>query len=423
MMHTHGAESVHSLHCSATLARPFMNRLFRPVFAVTLVLLLGACTGPGDGDADVAADAAGSGDSGADDVGAEDSETPDDTYTPPTDAFGTDTGGDFDAPGIDTEPELLEYPDVEPDVPVEVGEPPVVTTVWPSSGTSDGGDLIIVNGRNFTWDLDVRIGGVPVSYVDVVDEFEFWMRTEPMPPGTYDMKVSNRGGTGQLDDAFTYVAPLEVHVVEPSEGVVDGRFYVTVRGQGFGPDTRFLFGEREALEVDVINDARAEVQVPPAETPGAIDVIAFDTRFARLDDGFSYSRRPSLNQLLPPIGSALGGDVVRIDGYGINESCTLLIDGVETEVFRGDDGWLAAETPGGTPGTVYASVDCGERGADFLADAYTYVSDDESAIYGVWPAIGFASGGEVVTVYGTGLANATEVRFGTTEGEIVDNGE
>ena len=54
-------------------------------------------------------------------------------------------------------------------------------------------------------------------------------------------------------DAFTYI-DLRLDSITPPEGAIAGGTRVEIQGNGFGPDSRLFFDQREATDVVVVND-------------------------------------------------------------------------------------------------------------------------------------------------------------------------
>lgn len=334
------------------------------------------------------------------------------------DALSNDTGGDASEDGSYFDPDVTL--DTDDDVALNA---PIIDFVMPGSGSTEGGELVVIEGAYFDTSAQVLIEGVLQPQVDLVDEYTLLFFTEPHPAGVVDIKVVTDGGSANAPNAYRFEAPLTVTGVEPATGPTPGRYDVIVRGSGFDRDTRFLFGEREALGVRVVDDSEAIVQVPPGDRDRSVDVVAFDDRFGRLRDGFAYQSTPDLNRVVPSIARASGGDALRLDAEGVDEDCEARIDGVAVPIERGPTGWPTITAPGGQPGLVDVAVDCGERGVDILIDAVRYVADDSARVTGLWPRAGFASGGAVATVTGFGLDAVTTVRFGDEDARIVNRGE
>lgn len=83
-------------------------------------------------------------------------------------------------------------------------------TVAPPSGSTGGGTAVTVTGGNFAPGVDVRLGGVSLTDVTVVNPTTLTGTTAPHPRGTVALAVTNPGApTAQAPTAFTYLAPID----------------------------------------------------------------------------------------------------------------------------------------------------------------------------------------------------------------------
>jgi hypothetical protein len=80
---------------------------------------------------------------------------------------------------------------------------PVVTTVSPVSGPTNGGTLITIMGTHFSSGATVSVGGVPATNVQVLNSTVITAQAPPHAPGTVNVSVTN-GGTATNAGAFTY---------------------------------------------------------------------------------------------------------------------------------------------------------------------------------------------------------------------------
>ncbi len=363
---------------------------------------------PDAGDAGTGSDTA-----DADDVG--------DAGGIPDAAPSPDSGTPPDASRPDADDDtFFEWPDVGPnaDVPVFV-EPPIIEVIYPATGSTEGGDLVVIEGARFGADVEVLFDGNRAPTIDLIDQYQLAAFTPPGVAGTVTVKVTTAGGSASVENGFTYVAPLRVDAVTPDVGQVSGRYYVELHGQGFAREPRVLFGDREALDVTLIDDRTLRVQVPPGSRAGAVDVVAFDTDLALAAGAFRYVDRPSLNAVVPSLGPLQGGTPVRLDGVGIDADCDALFAGNAVDIVIDGEGWPSVIAPAAPPGPADVAIDCGERGADILAEGYLYVADAGPRLGTVWPGQGFVTGGAVVSIDGIGLSDTSRVTFRDRDASIV----
>lgn len=311
-------------------------------------------------------------------------------------------------------------PDVDPslDVP-EATQPPIIDVIYPARGLSTGGEVVVVEGAYFDLGVEVRIGGVLQSRVDLIDSYQLAFWTEPGSAGVFELKVSTDAGTAAWPGGFEYVDPLRLDRVTPSVASSVGTTEVTVEGAGIASSTRFVVGEREALVSRLHSADRVDLLVAPGPAGTTADLWAFGTQTAVIRDAIAFRSGPRLQHLVPDVGPVEGGIAVRLDAVGVDEECVVWFGARAVAVELTAGGWPEFALPGGVAGPVDVSIDCGERGAFFAPDAFRYVEETTTAVRSVWPPQGFARGGDVVTVIGTGLDGVERVTLGDTVATIL----
>jgi hypothetical protein len=336
---------------------------------------------------------------------------------PLLDVNRAEAGPDARPPGTDTAG--ADSGPVVPDISTE--DPPVVSFVYPDRGSVRGGDLVVLDGANFTFDTEVLVGGRAGTGIDVIDANQLAFFTPVGDEGPATIKVISGGGAVSLEDAFTYEAALRIERVSPDTGPTTGGLPVEVTGAGFTDSTIFIVGDRDARDVTVLNSQRATMVVPPAAVgTRSVDVIAIDSDIARLDDGFTYQDAPRLQALMPPAGPIAGGTVIRVDGEGLVETCSIQFGSFgRAPLVRAPEGWFEVVSPRGSGGPTGVSLDCGARGADYLNDAFTWLDPSERQLAGIVPASGFTAGGQVVTLYGAGFEADPVVELGGQSASVL----
>ena len=83
---------------------------------------------------------------------------------------------------------------------------PTVTSITPTSGTSEGGTPVTIKGTGFEAPATVTIGG-EASAVTVVSETEITATTPAHAAGGQEVVVKDAHGTSTAGPTFTYVAP------------------------------------------------------------------------------------------------------------------------------------------------------------------------------------------------------------------------
>ncbi len=165
---------------------------------------------------------------------------------------------------------------------------PVITSVNPSKGPSDGGIQISISGHGFMVAGTTRVlfGDTAATNVITVNSgYGFLYITCILPahtPGTVDVTVINPGGTlCTKPSAFTYVKtetqPPQITYLSPDTGSESGGITITLNGDGFQSQgtTQVLFDDSAATEVQVLSYGYGSRYVScmlPPHAPGTVDV-------------------------------------------------------------------------------------------------------------------------------------------------------
>ena len=301
--------------------------------------------------------------------------------------------------------------------------PPTIFAVYPSVVPAEGGGLVTVDGSGFRVGVEITVSGDAWTTIDVIDEFTLLVQTEPLEAGPHGLKVTTAGGSAVAPNALLAVAQLDVHSAEPSTLDTSGGAELTLNGQGFLPQTRFLVDGREATVLERVSSEAVRLLAPARGTPGDVDVVAFDTRFDRLRAGVTYVDAPSLERLVPEVAAANQETTVRLEGAGLGADCSLVINGVTLPLFQARSGTWDVTLPGGVPGPADAALDCGQRGSDWRSEAVTFVEGGELTVLSVYPPAVFARGGARVVAEGVGLAGVERASFGGSDGLVLSASE
>lgn len=87
------------------------------------------------------------------------------------------------------------------------GGAPTLTGVSPSSGSTAGGTSVTLSGTNLTGASAVSFGGTPGSGITVNSATSVTVTTPSHPAGTVNVAITTSGGTTNLPNGYTFVAP------------------------------------------------------------------------------------------------------------------------------------------------------------------------------------------------------------------------
>ncbi len=116
---------------------------------------------------------------------------------------------------------------------------PTLTSVTPSTGSTAGGNSVVLGGTNFTGATDVNVGSIdlkpcPSAPCFTVDsDIQITVTMPPSTPGPFNVDVVTLGGT-TAGLSYTFVAPIPtVTGVSPNAGASAGGNTVTLTGTDF----------------------------------------------------------------------------------------------------------------------------------------------------------------------------------------------
>ena len=144
----------------------------------------------------------------------------------------------------------------------------------PKSASIEGGDTVLLSGRRFTADTRVWIGGVEVAEVHLHGDNLLEASVPASPDGhprLVDVVAANDTSEATLVGGFTWDqrapsgTPPEAQSVDPQHAEATGGDVLVVTGTGFGADSRVLFGDVAATDVELVSGTELRVTVPALE--------------------------------------------------------------------------------------------------------------------------------------------------------------
>ena len=251
-----------------------------------------------------------------------------------------------------------------------VVQPPHVTSLSPTSGSTAGGTAVTITGTDFTSGATVTFGGTPATNVQVTSSTSITATTPAHAAGAVSVVVTNPDGqSGTLANGFTYAVPNPtVTAISPNTGPTSGNTFVTVTGTNFQSGATVTVGGAAATNVTVVNATTITAMTPlgPAnEQLGAKDVVVTNPNAAKgtLTGGFTYSRPPLAVSLITPSAALVaGGQKIAISGAGFTTALptTITIGGAAaTNIQVVDAVTVTATAPAHAAGPVDVVVNVG----------------------------------------------------------------
>ncbi|MBN2496429.1 MAG: IPT/TIG domain-containing protein [Deltaproteobacteria bacterium] len=342
-----------------------------------------------------------------------------------------DAGEEPDAADGDGEPDGADGGDRGP---VELR----LLAVLPSRGLVEGGTWANIVGSGFVEGIaesafdvrdvtDVSFGDNSAIDIEVIRDDMISVRTPAGLPGPVDVCVENPNGRVTLPAAFTYFETVAAFSFEPPDLSAEGGTPFTLEGTGLTGESRVLFNDRPASQIEVESSTRMSGAAPPGE-PGPVNLEVVNRNgSALLFRAADYHPIPQIDAIAPAAGPTAGGTDVEIRGQGFSDACELFFS-AEPVTGPGPDSamlWSAVSPPGlAGPADVRISNPVAES---TLESGFVYLPEASGglSVTGVAPGSGPVSGGQEVIVAGEGFsAPLRSVRFGGAEAtslQVIDD--
>jgi len=293
-------------------------------------------------------------------------------------------------------------------------DPPVVTGISPTSGSTAGGTEITITGSGFTGATSVSFG-LDLMTPSVVSDDTIVVTSPAHAPGTVHLRVTTPGGiSGSTSaDNFIYTEGPVVEGISPSSGSTAGGTKVTISGSGFANATSVSFGAR-SVTPSVLSDEVITVISPPG-TAGVVHLRVTTPSGmspATAADNFTYISAPVVSSVSPNTGSTSGGTVITIVGAGLTGATSVSFGDKSVQPTVVSDDKVVVTSPPNPAGVVHLRVTTPiGTSAETPNDNFTYVASP--TVTGISPTSGPITGGTVVTITGTGLTGTMSVSFGS----------
>ncbi|WP_201297900.1 IPT/TIG domain-containing protein [Nocardia sp. CY41] len=196
--------------------------------------------------------------------------------------------------------------------------------------------------------------------------------------------------------------------ITPTSGPTTGGTSVTITGTGFTGPLTVRFGS--TATTFTIDSAIQLTAIAPAGSAGPVQVTVSDSSGTSNGATYTYLAVPSLSSIAPGQGSTSGGTTVTLTGSGLTGATAVTFGTTPATSFTVDsDTQITAVAPAGT-GIVSVTVTAPGGTSNGVAFVYVVVP----TISALTPTSGPTSGGNNVTISGTGFTGPLTVRFGDT---------
>jgi hypothetical protein len=292
--------------------------------------------------------------------------------------------------------------------------PPLITSVSPSRGSSQGGFLITLNGYNFgqftAYNVYSSTGSAQALIT--VTAFPTGVNSGIIP--TYQnhtqliFLMPNPGGVGPTNilvdvdgqvnstDSFTYDQSI-ISSISPSVGATAGGITLVITGTSFGSNGYVTVGGSQAvLTGSGYNDTRIEVILPAGQGTAAVIVTSGVQSSPALY--FNYSS-PNITSISINNGPTTGGGLLTIQGNNFGQTGTVFIGSIicptdQPGAFYSDAIIICVPQPG-IGANQFLYVVAGNVQTNSLSYSY-----NAPVISAVSPQQGLSVGGDILTITG-----------------------
>lgn len=243
-------------------------------------------------------------------------------------------------------------------------------------------------------DGNVQETGNTCSSVYPLTTCELTYTTATTPVALTDFSIQGTN-TGSINAAMEIVSVVPTLIsISPDSGTSLGNTPVTLTGTNFTPASTVTFDGLSATNLVVVNESTITAETP-AHAAGAVDVVITTVNgSATLTNGYTYLALPTLTNITPATGTAIGNTGVTLTGTNLTGTMGVTFDGsAATSVNVVSMSTVTAVTPAHLAGLVNVVITTPDGSAAY--NGFTYLAQ----------AIGQASGGGKIGCLGGGLNN------------------
>jgi len=314
---------------------------------------------------------------------------------------------------------------------------PTVTSLSPTNGPAAGGTSVTITGSGFSGATAVNFGADPATGFTINNATQI-TATAPAGTGgsTVDVTVTTPAGTSSTSGAgnnYSYDVPAPtVTALNPTHGPAAGGNSVTITGTNLIGATVVHFGASNATNVNVVNSTTVTATAPGRTGGSTVNVTATTPGGTSSTSGAGnnyFYDVPSVTTLVPNHGSAAGGYQVTIGGTEFTGATSVKFGTASASAVNVvNDATITVNAPAGTAGStvdVTVVTPNGTSPTAGTANDFSYDPILPPTVIGLSPTHGPTTGGNQVTITGTGFAGATGVKFGAisaTGVQVLNNG-
>ncbi|CAM9245753.1 unnamed protein product, partial [Discosporangium mesarthrocarpum] len=300
-----------------------------------------------------------------------------------------------------------------------------VTSIWPSSGSTNGGTMVRVQGTGFVNSTVLcRFGEKSVAPNVVLDSTTIVCRAPPYHRAEkVALEVTNNNKDWTTSDVmFTYKSPVEAGGIYPRVGPLRGGTVVHITTLGALSDRMEAvwcrFGAKVVTASRASSDGTILCVSPDAAKPTSVPLELSINGIDFTSSGWRFTYTPELkfDSAAPLSGPEHGGTPVFITASefpGLDSTvCEFGSVGLQVRAIWVDDSTISCTAPAHMPGAAMLRVGLNEQ--QLVDTGFTFNYLPIPSVLSAVPNIGSVLGGTMVEVRGAGFMDSTELtcRFG-----------
>jgi uncharacterized protein YegL len=310
---------------------------------------------------------------------------------------------------------------------------PTITNITPTSGPTNGGTNVYIDGSDFVQGLKVYFGDAEAQVATFYNSTRLWVKSPATNiSGPVDVKIVNPDGQETVKtQGFTYLAPVpQITSISPNSGPVAGGTNVYIDGANFVQGLKVYFGAAEAQVATFYNSTRIWVKSPASGVDGPVDVRIVNPEGTEgvKTKGFTYiapppPKAPTITNITPASGPTAGGTNVYIDGTDFAQGVKVYFGDTEAQVatyYNSTRLWVKSPAVS-TGGPVDVKVVNPDGLEGVKAQGFTYIAPPPPkapTITNITPKSGPLTGGTNVYIDGADFVQGLKVYFGNVEGIV-----
>ncbi len=280
---------------------------------------------------------------------------------------------------------------------------PTITKLSPSSGTTAGGNPVVITGTNFNTPAVTHVifdGNNAAFTINSGTQITATAPTHAAGSAT----VTATNATGSATTSYSYSNGL---TLSPTQGPTGGGTVVDIYGTNLAGADSVLFGGTAARSFTQLSPTHLQAVSPVGS--GEVHVVVMAQGDASAPGYFYYLPAPFTSAISPTAGPLTGGTAVTITGAHLFTTNAVTFGGTPTTSFTVlSDSQITAVSPAAAaPDSVQVQV----TSPGGVASNLSFTYDPTPTISSLSPTSGSTNGGDTITITGTHLAHTEAVTF------------